>query len=1378
MFSKLAEKLGYPRQQEHQDVLQSHTILLHKKTINQPDSTSLTTKSKQNPIERRWKKEKDRTITNAWIGIDDDLLRDPTIAIGIHEKGVRLKTRQFWRLNMQANVYVFRVQRLTVWQTRRLAGINMNPIFRCGLKRVPQNFIELLCQLKDKSENSYLRSCLHLKVDDLLEEIKRTSLSSLCQVYILEGLKVYNCSTLWTAPHFSWMMKGSGACFLEDRGAKLRSGSLVFRSGSCVEICKIMSGSDTSDTSDSSKHPEGAESVISKLDFGDPLYLHPSDTSGVPILSFKLNGTENYKVWSCAMILALETKNKLGFVDGSCVKPSDNDVLAKQWDRCNAVVLSWILGSVVEELFLGQVFSKVASTVWSELKETYDKVDGSVTFNLYQKINSLNQNGGSVSDYYHKLNAYWRQFDALIKLPNCTCNASTDFTKHTQLIKLMQLLMGLDEVYQPIRSSILTTEPLPSVKTAFSIVSREESHRGVSYSNNSGSKGQSSAFFGKAPEPKRKPGFRNTTLTCKHCGANGHTIERCFKIIGFPKDFQSQRKTFGNNSFRSVQGNNSVTTVDNNISSSFSNYSLTEDQIHKLLSLIEPPKDVQAASANMADSGATQHMTSIVSNLTDVVDISDLSLKDLTQKKVVGIGNEKEGLYVLNVEKGEFSSVNHVSVCYVSKLLWHSRLGHPAEPVMNILKEKLQFYSNKIPPCDICHQAKQTRNKFENSSIKTTALGDLIHLDVWGPYRVSTKEGSEKCIFLGYCNSKKGYRLYSLDTKQIVISRDVRFYENIFPFKMKDEEGTSSLNDFRILKFFDTIENTNNDSYQDPNDDNRGRSSNDTRDSRAPDSIERQLRAANTPPLSSNELLSIEQDDADAITSITDGLDENDDHSPEGNLQKSNTEFNVRKSDRVSIFPKRFDEYVVEGKVKYGLEKVVNYSKLCKEHYCFVSNLNKSLEPTSYLEASKDQNWINAMNDEMEALNRIGTWELTDLPKNRKPIGSKWVFKIKYKSNGEIERYKARLVAKGYSQREGLDYEETFSPVVKMVTVRCLIALAVQNKWSLYQLDVNNAFLYGDLSEEVYMTLPEGLCMSQRKYCLELLADFGYLGCKPINTPMDMNLIVTESIESASKSGDYILSDISGFQRLIGRLIYLLATRPDISFVVHCLSQFMHSPRKSHLNLALRVLRYLKKSPGKGILFTPSSSFKLLGYVDADWGKCLSSRRSVTDCVFAMGRVHPSTILAETISWYCSLFLAIMLVLSFCESSVTEDERMSIRVRFKGSIYKPCDEIYVVHEGETLQTISEKCGDPYIVEENPHIHDPDDVFPGLIRPTPKPWASKFEFSRELKRVEKFVRPLHDLTTACSLSQALIQQILSLNLSPAKKRIFVSSLEKN
>src|ERR1044071_5921247 len=108
--------------------------------------------------------------------------------------------------------------------------------------------------------------------------------------------------------------------------------------------------------------------LISKLDIGDPLYIHPSDTSTLTIISLKIKGTENYKVWSNAMKLALETKNKYGFIDGTTVRPTDDEVLGKQWDRCNFVVLPWLLNFVSEELYLGQVFYKYARDVWLDLR--------------------------------------------------------------------------------------------------------------------------------------------------------------------------------------------------------------------------------------------------------------------------------------------------------------------------------------------------------------------------------------------------------------------------------------------------------------------------------------------------------------------------------------------------------------------------------------------------------------------------------------------------------------------------------------------------------------------------------------------------------------------------------------------------------------------------------------------------------------------------------------------------------------------------------------------------------------------------------------------------------------------------------------------------
>ena len=114
------------------------------------------------------------------------------------------------------------------------------------------------------------------------------------------------------------------------------------------------------------------------------------------------------------------------------------------------------------------------------------------------------------------------------------------------------------------------------------------------------------------------------------------------------------------------------------------------------------------------------------------------------------------------------------------------------------------------------------------------------------------------------------------------------------------------------------------------------------------------------------------------------------------------------------------------------------------------------------------------MDEEMAALDDSKTWDLVQLPQGKKPIGCKWVYKIKHNTDGSVSRYKARLVAKGYAQTYGIDFEETFSPVAKMATIRAVIALAASKGWILHQMDVKNAFLHGDLHEEVYMDQPPG----------------------------------------------------------------------------------------------------------------------------------------------------------------------------------------------------------------------------------------------------------------------------------------------------------------
>ncbi|KAM0037798.1 putative RNA-directed DNA polymerase [Helianthus debilis subsp. tardiflorus] len=132
------------------------------------------------------------------------------------------------------------------------------------------------------------------------------------------------------------------------------------------------------------------------------------------------------------------------------------------------------------------------------------------------------------------------------------------------------------------------------------------------------------------------------------------------------------------------------------------------------------------------------------------------------------------------------------------------------------------------------------------------------------------------------------------------------------------------------------------------------------------------------------------------------------------------------------------------------------------------------IEPTSFTVANKSIEWRQAMADELDVLHRNGTWTLVPPAPHTNVVDCKWVYRSKTDQNGKISRYKARLVAKGFHQQHGVDYHETFSPVIKPATIRTILSLAVTNKWSLRQLDVHNAFLHGDLQETVYMRQPPG----------------------------------------------------------------------------------------------------------------------------------------------------------------------------------------------------------------------------------------------------------------------------------------------------------------
>ncbi|KAE8680428.1 putative Double Clp-N motif-containing P-loop nucleoside triphosphate hydrolases superfamily protein [Hibiscus syriacus] len=172
-----------------------------------------------------------------------------------------------------------------------------------------------------------------------------------------------------------------------------------------------------------------------------------------------------------------------------------------------------------------------------------------------------------------------------------------------------------------------------------------------------------------------------------------------------------------------------------------------------------------------------------------------------------------------------------------------------------------------------------------------------------------------------------------------------------------------------------------------------------------------------------------------------------------------------RQSDRVRRRPNWHSYYVIEGNIAYCL-------------------LTEDGEPSTYQEAINNSDvslWMMAMQEEIEALHKNNTWDLVPLPQGRKPIGNKWVFKIKRNGDDQVERYRARLVVKGYAQKEGIDFNEIFSPVVRLTTVRVVLAMCATLNLHLEQLDVKTTFLHGNLEEEIYMLQPEGFEEEEKK---------------------------------------------------------------------------------------------------------------------------------------------------------------------------------------------------------------------------------------------------------------------------------------------------------
>lgn len=250
------------------------------------------------------------------------------------------------------------------------------------------------------------------------------------------------------------------------------------------------------------------------------------------------------------------------------------------------------------------------------------------------------------------------------------------------------------------------------------------------------------------------------------------------------------------------------------------------------------------------------------------------------------------------------------------------------------------------------------------------------------------------CVFFGYPVGYKGYKLLDLETQSVHISRNVVFHEDIFPYV----DDTTANDLFSMLDIAVVCDH------------------------------------------STKKNISVVSERPTVVENL-----------PDRTASSSAVPENLP-SKRQSKPPGYLHVYYVnmtETDIPYPLASFVSYDKLSEGYNAYICSISLHSEPTSFAQAKKFDVWIKAMNDELLALESTNTWDICTLLPDKHAVGCKWVYKVKLNADGTLERYKARLVSKGYTQQEGIDFVETFSPVAKMTTVKTLLAVAAAKRWSL-----------------------------------------------------------------------------------------------------------------------------------------------------------------------------------------------------------------------------------------------------------------------------------------------------------------------------------------
>ncbi|XP_061996894.1 uncharacterized protein LOC133714701 [Rosa rugosa] len=349
--------------------------------------------------------------------------------------------------------------------------------------------------------------------------------------------------------------------------------------------------------------PATGGSTSSLDESANPLFLHHSDHPGLLLVSKKLTG-DNYNSWCRAMRISLSAKNKTGFITGTIKEPSAIKEPEEHalWQRCNDMVLSWILNSFEPDLADSVLSCTTPHAIWEDLRERFALGNAPRIFQVQRDIYRIEQGQMSVAAYYTKLKALWDELASYNTAENCTCGAQNDRTK------LMQFLMGLNESYAGTRGQILLMNPLPSVRQAYASVTQEEKQRELGSASLVPSNAATMAVLRPQAMNQGDQGSNSRNrppVQCTYCEKYYHTEETCHKKHGYPPGHRLYKRNQRHGNRPQQRSNASANHVD--CTPSFKELqatlpNLTEDQYTQVIAALNPkPSTPQANAASAAE---------------------------------------------------------------------------------------------------------------------------------------------------------------------------------------------------------------------------------------------------------------------------------------------------------------------------------------------------------------------------------------------------------------------------------------------------------------------------------------------------------------------------------------------------------------------------------------------------------------------------------------------------------------------------------------------------------------------------------------------------------------------------------------------------------